>query len=51
MLTPFPWASSLGQQPKRLVKLPNLQLVGRIRLRELVPASTTLLRSQHRGVT
>jgi len=39
MLTPFPWASSLDQQPKRLVKLSNLQLVGRIRLRELVPAS------------
>ena len=39
MLTPFPWASSLGQQPKPLVKLPNLQPVGRIRLRELVPAS------------
>lgn len=39
MLTPFLWASSLGQQPKHLVKLPNLQLVGRIRLRELVPAS------------
>ena len=39
MLTPFLWASSLGQRPKHLVKLPNLQLVGRIRLRELVSAS------------
>jgi len=39
MLTPFPWASSLGQQPKHLVELPDLQLAGRIRLRELVPAS------------
>ena len=36
MLTPFLWASSLGQQPKYLA---NVQLIGRIRPRELVPAS------------